>query len=174
MAGMSERLQWRTSVRIRAPRERVWAIADDITLIPQYHPEVRKVELLSGQTRRSPGVRYRCIIPEGRKGSCVEEVVDYVPGERMTTAFPEDTWGISKMLAGFVVQTVLVPHGDHETDLVLEAYYEPVGWKAKLLNAPVLRRLMARRALRTLEGIKRLVERSWQPADAAGPPGPLG
>jgi hypothetical protein len=157
---MRGRFQWRTSVRVSAPRDRVWAIVDDISLIPKYHPEVRKVDLLSGRSTREIGVKYRCTIPEGRRGSCVEEVVGYVPGERMATAFHEDTWGISKMFADFVVETVLMPHGDRETDLVLEAYYEPIGWKTRLLNALFLRRLMARRALRTIEGIKRLAESS--------------
>jgi hypothetical protein len=56
------------------------------------------------------------------------------------------------------VDSVLVPHGDFETDVAIEAYYEPIGWKVRLLNALVLRRLMARRALRTMEGVKRLAE----------------
>jgi uncharacterized protein YndB with AHSA1/START domain len=152
--------QWRTAVAVQAPKQRVWAIVDDISLIPQYHPEVRKVDLLSGQRTRALGVKYQCTIPEGRKGSCVEEVVDYVPGERMAVAFPDDTWGLGKMFADFVVETVLVPRGDGETEIVLEAYYEPVGWWTKLLNTLFLRRLMASRALRTIEGIKRLAESS--------------
>jgi len=152
------RFQWRTSVTVHAPRERVWAIVDNILLIPKYHPEVRKVDLLSDQGTRALGVKYQCTIPEGRKGSCVEEVVDYVPGERTATAFPEDTWGMSKMFAAFVVETILVPRGEGETVLVLEAFYEPIGWKTRLLNILFLRRFMARRALRTLEGIKRLAE----------------
>ena len=152
------RFQWRTSLRIGASRARLWAIVDDISLIPKYHAEVGRVDLLSGQRTRATGVKYRCTILEGRTGSCVEEVVDYVPGERFATAFPEDTWGISKMLRDFVVDSVLVPRGEFETDVVLEAYYEPIGWRARALNALVLRRLMARRALRTIEGVKRLAE----------------
>jgi uncharacterized protein YndB with AHSA1/START domain len=152
------RFQWRTWVTVRAPRERVWAIVDDISLIPQYHPEVRKVDLLTGQGTRALGVKYRCTIPEGRRGSCVEAVVEYVPGERTATAFPEDTWGLSKLFGDFVVETVLLPHGEGVTVLALEAYYEPIGWKTRLLNILLLRRLMARRALRTIEGIKRLAE----------------
>jgi Polyketide cyclase / dehydrase and lipid transport len=152
------RFQWRTSVTVRTSKERVWAIVDDISLIPKYHPEVRKVDLLSGHATRAIGAKYQCTIPKGRKGSCVEEVVDYVPGERTTTAFPEDTWGISKMFADFVVETALVPRGKSETALVLEAHYEPIGWVTRLLNVLFLRRLMARRALRTIEGIKRLAE----------------
>ncbi|PYQ57452.1 MAG: hypothetical protein DMF53_22665 [Acidobacteria bacterium] len=62
------------------------------------------------------------------------------------------------MLRDFVVDSILVPQGDHETDVVIEAYYEPIGWKMRALNALLLRRLMARRALRTMEGVKRLAE----------------
>jgi hypothetical protein len=62
------------------------------------------------------------------------------------------------MFAGFVVETILLPHGEGETVLLLEAYYEPIGWKTRLLNVLLLRRLMARRALRTIEGIKHLAE----------------
>jgi hypothetical protein len=155
---MKGRFQWRTSVSISASPDRVWAIIDDISLIPLYHPEVREIDLLSGRSTRAIGVKYRCIIPEGRKGSCIEEVIDCIPGQRMATAFPEDTWGISKMFAAFIVETVLVPQGDHETDLILEAYYEPIGWKTRLMNMLFLRRLMARRALLTIKGIKQLAE----------------
>ena len=151
--------QWKTSVTIHASRHHVWAIGNDISLIPQYHPEVSKVDLLSGQGFRTLGAKYRCIITEGRKGSCVEEVVECVPGERITTAFPEDTWGLSKMFADFVVETVLLTHGEDETELVLKAFYEPIGWRARLLNHLFLRRLMARRARRTIEGIKEMAER---------------
>jgi hypothetical protein len=45
--------------------------------------EVRKVDLLSGRSTRAIGVKYRCTIPEGRRGSCIEEVVDYIPGRRI-------------------------------------------------------------------------------------------
>jgi uncharacterized protein YndB with AHSA1/START domain len=154
---MKGRFQWRTSVLVNAPRERVWQIGDDISLIPQYHPEVRKVDLLSGSRTRAVGVRYCCTILEGRKGSCVEEVVAHVPGERMAVAFTEDTWGMSKMLADFVVETILESESGGRTRLILEAFYEPVGWKTKLMN-PILRSVMARRARQTLEGIKRLAE----------------
>jgi hypothetical protein len=157
---MMGRFQWRTSIIIAASRDHVWSVADDISLIPRYHPEVGKVDLLSGHRKREIGARYRCIITEGRRGSCVEEVVDCVPGERMATAFSEDSWGISEMLSSFVVETVLVPCNPRETALVLEAYYEPVSLKSKFLNALFLRRIMKRRAYRTLEGIKRLVESS--------------
>jgi polyketide cyclase/dehydrase/lipid transport protein len=157
---MAAPLQWHTQIIVAAPHRHVWAIADDITLIPQYHPEVRHVELISGAAIRAAGVRYRCTIPEGRKGSCIEEITEYVPGSRFVTAFPEDSWGLSKQLADFNVETVVepVPEG---TRIRLNAYYRPRTLFMKLFNRLGLRGMMARRAFRMLAGVKRLAE---QPA----------
>ena len=56
---MRGRFQWRTSLRIRASSDRLWAIVDELFLIPKYHAEVGKVDLLSGQSTTATGVRYR-------------------------------------------------------------------------------------------------------------------
>ena len=158
---MATPLQWHTEITVAASRERVWAIADDITLIPRYHPEVRHVELISGVKQRAAGVRYRCTIPEGRKGNCIEEITEYVPGSRFVTAFPEDSWGLSEQLAEFTVETVVEPVAEG-TRIRLNAYYRPRSLLMKLLNPLGLRRLMARRAYGVLAGVKRLAE---EPAD---------
>lgn len=165
---MSAPLQWYAEITVAAPKERVWAIADDITLIPRYHPEVRHVELLSGTRNRAVGVRYRCTIPEGRKGNCVEEITEYVAGSRFVTAFPEDSWGLSRQLADFTVETVVesVPEG---TRIRLNAYYRPRSLLMKLLNPLGLRRLMARRAFLVLAGVKRLTEQPAETVERAEP-----
>jgi uncharacterized protein YndB with AHSA1/START domain len=155
--GQTAPLQWRAKITVSAPPERVWAIADDITLIPRYHPEVREVELISGAAKRAAGVRYRCTIPEGRKGDCVEEITEYLPGKRFVTAFPEDSWGLSRQLAEFTVETVVEP-APEGARIWLNARYRPRSLTMKLLNPLGLRRLMARRAFRVLEGVKRLAE----------------
>lgn len=152
------RFQWKAELGISATVERVWEIIDDISLIPLYHPEVGSIDLLSGQKKREVGVKYRCNILEGRKGSCVEEVVEYVPNQKMSTTFIEDSRGIGKMLAHFIVETTVFPKGKDSTALLLEAYYNPVGFRVSLLN-PLLRRIMKKRTVRTMQGIKRLSER---------------
>jgi uncharacterized protein YndB with AHSA1/START domain len=150
-------LQWFTATTIAAAPDRVWAIVDDITLIPTYHPEVRQVDLLSGTRTRAAGVRYRCTIPEGRRGSCVEEVIEYEPGRRFVTAFPEDSWGLSKHLAEFTVEALVEPAAGGAR-VTLTAYYRPRSLLMKVLNPLGLRRLMARRASFVIAGIKRLAE----------------
>jgi len=155
---MKGQFQWQAKVRINASANQVWEIIDDITLIPHYHPEVGKVDLLSGQKTRAAGVKYQCNILEGRKGTCVEEVVEYIPNEKFSTAVPEDSWGLSKMLADFIVDTTVISQGENFTILQFDAYYNPVGLKNRLLNVLLLRLVMRKRALKTMAGIKHLAE----------------
>lgn len=155
---MKGRFQWDATIRIAASPSRVWEIIDDISLIPSYHPEVQKVDLLSGEKKRRKGAKYKCHILTGRKGSCIEEVVELVPDKRMSTAMGEDSWGLSRMLADFIVDTTVIPVYGNTTELRFEAYYNPVGIGNWLLNALFLRRSMRKRTMKVMEGIRRLAE----------------
>jgi uncharacterized protein YndB with AHSA1/START domain len=151
--------QWTAELRIRAPLDRVWDAVEDLSLIPRYHSDVREVEYLSDTTRRGRGVSYRCVVPDGRTGWCVERVVEHVPLRKTTIAIPEDSWGLSRMFDQFLVE-ISVEDLDSGTTLVrLQAFYVPRTLKAHLVNILRLRPTMRRRALRTLEGLRHLVER---------------
>jgi hypothetical protein len=63
------------------------------------------------------------------------------------------------MFADFIVDTTILPQGDNSAILQFEAYYNPVALKNKLLNVLLLRRVMRKRAVKTMEGIKRLAEK---------------
>ena len=52
-------------VIVNAPLEEVWSYTMDLTKIPEFHPRVVKVDLLSGKTLREPGVSYRCHLSGG-------------------------------------------------------------------------------------------------------------
>ena len=156
---MNRKAQWTAEIVVDAPLKRVWELANDITLIPQYHPEVDKVDLIAGQAKRSLGAKYQCNILEGRRaGSCVEEVVAYEPERMVTTAMVSDTWGIDRMLSDFRVVSTVSRHTETSTILKFQAFYEPVGLKNRLLNALFLRRALRRRSLAVMNGIKRVVE----------------
>jgi len=145
---------------IRADSRRVWRITDDISLIAQYHPDVDRVDLIDGQRTRGIGVRYQCNVLEGKgKGSCVEQVVEYVPGVKISTAMGEDTWGLNRIFADYAVESTLIPQGDSETILRFEAFYNPVGLFYKVLNPVILRRKTRKRALQVMKGIKAFCER---------------
>ena len=156
---MQENAQWQVEVQIKATIARVWDAIDDLSLIPAYHPVVRKVEYLSGQTRRAAGVAYRCVVPDGhRAGWCVEQVIEHVPGQRMTVSFPEDSWGLSRMFDRFTAETTVGATDDATTRVRITASYHPKSFMMRIMNALVLRHIMRKRARLTLEGLKRLLE----------------
>ena len=121
---MKKKLQWEVKVIINAPVEKVWDATQNISLIPTYHPEVEKVELLSGNDKRAPGVEYKCIIPEGkpRSGSCVEKVIENVKYEKTTILAVEDTWGLSKMLKDYVTEVTFEKKDKNTTILHFLGY----------------------------------------------------
>jgi uncharacterized protein YndB with AHSA1/START domain len=155
---MTREPQWAIEIRINAPVEKVWEATQDLTLIPKYHPDVRSVEFVSGATRRAVGIEYKCIVPEGRKGWCVERVIENIPNQKMSVAFPEDSWGLSKMFDDFLTELTFAPEVGGATRVRLEAFYVPKSLKVRVMNALVMRRMMRQRALLTLEGAKRLIE----------------
>lgn len=154
---MQKTLQWEIEVVINAPVARVWQVVDDLTLIPEYHPEVETVEFVSGHTQRAAGVDYKCVIPK-KHFWCVERVVEYVPQEKMSITFPDDSLGMHKKFDHFVTDVSVESMGPNGTRVRLSAYYEPKGFILKWVNGLLLRRIMRKKALRTLEGLKRFIE----------------
>jgi hypothetical protein len=152
-------MQWEVSIDIKSPLKKVWDAMDDLTLIPRYHPDVRTVEFVSGQTKRAAGVSYKCIVPEGRKGWCVERVIEHVPYRKTSIDFPSDSWGISKMFSNFVTDIEVTAIDNSSTRVRLAAYYEPIGFLNKLMNIIFIRRMMQRRASLMAVRFKNLVER---------------
>jgi hypothetical protein len=143
-------------VVINAPLETVWEFGMDITRIPAFHPRVVKVELLSGKARREPGVSYRCHLAGG-KHTCIEKDIEIIPMQKIVTVLPEDTFGISKILPDYVVETRVHRIGQSSTKMEISHYYSTRTLKAKLLNL-VARRRIARDTQATLNGIKAAIE----------------
>jgi uncharacterized protein YndB with AHSA1/START domain len=151
--------QWEAEIRIKAAIDLVWEAVEDLSLIPRYHHDVRSVEYLSGSTRRAQGVSYRCVVPDGRTGWCIEQVVEHVPLRKTTIAIPEDSWGLGRNFDQFLVELMVEEEDENTTIVRLRAFYVPRTWKAHLVNFLSLRPSMRRRALRTLEGLKVLVQK---------------
>jgi len=120
-------------VTIGVPLEAVWAFSIDITKIPSFHPRVFKVDLLSGKALREPGVSYQCHLLGG-KHRCIEKDIEVVPMEKIVTVVPEDTFGISKVLPDYLVETTFHSMGDSSTRVEISHYYTTKSLKAKILH----------------------------------------
>ena len=128
------------AVIINAPLEAVWAFSMDITKIPEFHPRVVKVDLLSGKALREAGVSYQCHL-SGGKHTCVEKDIEVLPMQKIVTVLPEDTFGISKILPDYVVETTFHRVGQSSTKVEISHYYSTPTLKAKLLNLVANRKI---------------------------------
>ena len=147
-------------VIINAPLEAVWSYTMDLTRIPEFHPRVDKVDLLSGKTLREPGVSYRCHLAGG-KHSCVEKDIEIVPLQKIVTVLPEDTFGISKILDDYRVETMFHALGDRLTKVEISHYYSTTTLKARLLSL-VAKGKIARDTQATLNSAKARIEAACQ------------
>jgi hypothetical protein len=77
------------------------------------------------------------------------------------SAVPEDTFGISKILSDYRVETTFQPLGDRSTKIAISRYYSTTTLKAKLLNL-VAKGKIARETQATLNAAKAKIEAAWR------------
>ena len=140
-------------VIINAPLEAVWSFSMDLTEIPEFHPRVVKVDLLSGKTLREPGASYQCHL-SGGKQRCIEKDIEIIPLQKIVTVLPEDTFGISKILIDYRVETTFQSFGKRSTKVEISHYYSTTTLKAKLLNL-IAKGKISRETQATLNAAKR-------------------
>jgi len=143
-------------VIIDAPLEAVWAFSMDLTKIPEFHPRVFKVDLIDGRTFREAGVSYQSHL-SGGKQTCIEKDIEIIPLEKIVTVLPQDTFGISKVLRDYTVETTFQRLGDSSTKVEISHYYSTPTLKAKLLNL-VAKGKIARETHATLMAAKAAIE----------------
>jgi uncharacterized membrane protein len=143
-------------VIIDAPLEAVWSFCMDLTKIPEFHPRVSKVDLIDGKAFREAGVSYQCHL-SGGKHSCIEKDIEIVPQQKIVTILPDDTFGISRILSDYTVETTFYKLNEASTRVEISHYYSTKSVKAKLLNL-VAKRRIARDTQATLNAAKAAIE----------------
>lgn len=143
-------------ITINAPLETVWKFNMDLTKIPDFHPRVDKVDLLSGKIYREPGVAYQCHLSGGAH-TCIEKDIEIVAMQKIVTVLPEDSFGISKILPDYQVETTFHKAGESATKMQISHFYSTNSLKAKLLNL-IAKGKIARQTQSTLDAIKVAIE----------------
>jgi hypothetical protein len=143
-------------VIINAPLEAVWSFSMDLTKIPEFHPRVVKVDLLSGKGHREPGVSYQCHL-FGGKHTCIEKDIEIIPLRKIVTVLPEDSFGISKILSDYRVETLFQKVDHRSTKVEIAHYYSTTTLKAKFLNL-IAKGKIARETQATLNAAKAKIE----------------
>lgn len=128
----------------------------DLTKIPEYHPRVVKVDLLSNKALREPGASYQCHLAGG-KHSCVEKDIEIIPLQKIVTLLPEDTFGICRILIDYRVETTFQAFDHRSTRAEISHYYSTPTLKAKLLHL-IAKGKIARETQATLDAAKVAIE----------------
>jgi hypothetical protein len=152
--------QSKLEVIINAPLDAVWSFSMDLTKIPEFHPRVVKVDLLSGKAFRESGVLYQCHMVGG-KHTCVEKDIEIIPLQKIVTVLPQDTFGITKILNDYRVETIFQALGHRSTKVEIRHYYSTTSLKAKLLNL-IAKPKLARETQATLNSAKATIEVSYR------------
>lgn len=137
----------------------------DLTRIPEFHPRVIKVELIDGKAIRGPGVSYQCHL-SGGKHTCTEKDIEIVPLQKVITVMPADTFGISRILSDYTVETTFHKLDDISTRVEISHYYSTTSLKAKLLNLIAAGKI-ARDTQAMLNAAKAAIEREQRSQSTA-------
>src|SRR5664279_5655584 len=145
---MRPKFQSRQSVTINVPLEKVWEFGLDLSRIPEYHPRVNKVDLISGKQFREAGVAYQCHLSDG-KNTCIEKDIEIIPMEKIVTVFLSDTMGLTKLLPDYIVESTLKKIDGKSTKVEISHFYSSSKWKVWILNF-MIKRKVARETMDTL------------------------
>ena len=155
----------RQQVIIDAPLQAVWSFCMDLTRIPEFHPRVIKVDLIDSKASREAGVSYCCHL-SGGKHTCTEKDIQIVPFQKIVTVMPEDTFGISRILNDYTVETTFQKLGDLSTKVEISHYYSTTSLKAKFLNF-IAGGKIARDTQAMLNSAKAAIERAQRTGSSA-------
>src|SRR6266496_5539215 len=87
--------QSRQEVVIHAPLQAVWEFGQDLTNIAEYHPRVKRVDLISGKRQREQGVAYRCYLKDG-KIRVWRKISKWFPWKGSSRLYLKILWGLPK------------------------------------------------------------------------------
>ncbi|MBK8955118.1 MAG: SRPBCC family protein [Saprospiraceae bacterium] len=153
---MNQKFQSKQEIIINAPIETVWEYNMDLSKIPDFHPTVSKVDLISNTQFRETGVSYQCNIVNSQH-KCVEKDIEIIPHSKIVTVFPSDTMGLSKLLPDYIVETNFIKVDDRSTRVEILHYYSSSKLKVMILNF-FIKRKMAKQTLEMLIGMKKKIE----------------
>lgn len=125
------------SVVIEAPRTRVWPLIADVRSIEDWHPTVRRVDLLS-DAPTGLGATRRCNFYDN--GSVVEEVIEHVEGDHIALTLREIKLPMRDVIATLVVKAIPpstppagVPVADEWTQVTMSIEMTPSGCGGSVL-----------------------------------------
>ena len=111
-------MQLTINKRLGLSAEDVWTHFADFSGVARFHPFVETADQLSEQNE-GVGARRKCNFYDGN--SVVEKIIEWEQGRRMNVELSEMSMPMKRATVEFIV----VPHGDHESDIAITMNFTP-------------------------------------------------
>jgi uncharacterized protein YndB with AHSA1/START domain len=143
---------------IEAPRDRVWAVVADSSLLPEWAPPVKEVTDVSEGPEGVGTIRV-CEVEFGsRQGTMTERCVEFDPPRRAGYVVDHDSLGFGRMFADYGFTITVEDRLDGSSIARTDTYYTPRNPLFRLINALLMRRRFASTVEDLLSGLKRSSE----------------
>ena len=156
MTKLKAPLQLDQRIIIKAPKEKVWEIFNDQSLLPKWTQDVQishfeKKMSSPGQLRRN-----ECIV-NGKKGTIETRCVAMFGTDRAEFCVEKDSFGMTKMLVDMSFAAEFRKISDSKTEFYMLSHYSPKNFLLTLLN-PFIKKKMGKEVDIMIAGLKNYIE----------------
>jgi len=143
-------------VVIKNPKEKVWEIFNDQSLLPIWTHDVQVAHF--DEKMASPGQlrRNECIV-NGKKGIIETRCLAMFDINRAEFCVENDSFGMTKMLINMSFAVEFKELSKYETEFVMQSHYTPKNLLVKLMN-PFIKKKMAKEVDIMINGLKHYIE----------------
>jgi uncharacterized protein YndB with AHSA1/START domain len=143
-------------VVIKAPKEKVWEIFNDQSLLPKWTQDVQVSHF--DEKMASPGQlrRNECIV-NGKKGTIETRCVAMFETDRAEFCVEKDSFGMTRMLVNMSFAAEFKKISDTETEFAMRSHFTPKNLLLKLMT-PIIKKKMGKEVDIMNNGLKEFIE----------------
>jgi uncharacterized protein YndB with AHSA1/START domain len=149
--------QGRSEIVIDASPEKIWALLEDSTRLPEWATFVKRT---TGKREAFGTVRECEVEFDGKPGRVIERVVAFDYPRKIGWLMVEDSFGFSRLLEDLGFDFVLQALGPRQTRVVNTSYYRPKNLAAMFMSTLMMRPKFRKMRERVLANLKQRVEES--------------
>lgn len=149
-------MQLNQKIIINAPKERVWEIFNDQSLLSKWTQDVQSTTY--DERIASPGnLRKNVCIVDGKEGKMETRCIAMFGKDRAEFQVEKDTFGLTKMLQNMSFAAEFHRLDDCQTEFVMQSHYSPKNFLLRLMN-PFIKRKMGKAVDIMNLGLKEYIE----------------
>lgn len=156
MTKLKAPLQLDQRILIKAPKDKVWEVFNDQSLLPKWTQDVQTSHY--EERMASPGQlrKNECVV-NGKKGTIETRCVAMFGKDRAEFCVEKDSFGMTKMLLNMSFAAEFNKISENETEFAMLSHFTPKNFLLKLMT-PIIRKKMGKEVSIMNNGLKNFIE----------------